>query len=75
MINQLKAETTYEVLAEIDQIIDLLEATIPANPNAPANVKQRKRLEKELAKYFDRLEKAFPYSKLAGIYIRYVEKE
>ena len=63
------------VITELNQIINLLEAQIPANQNAPANVRQRKRLEKELAKYFDKLEKAFPYSKLAGIYNKYVEKE
>jgi len=63
------------VLAEIDEIINLVEAQIPANPNSTANLKQRKRLERELVKYFDRLEQAFPYSKLAGIYNQYVEKE
>ena len=62
------------VVAELNQIINLLEAQIPANQNAPANVRKRKRLEKELAKYFDRLEKAFPYSKLAGIYNRNVKE-
>ena len=63
------------VIAELDNLIQLLEAEIPANPNSPQNVKQRKRLERELAKYFDRLAQAFPYSKLASIYNRYVEKE
>jgi len=66
---------TTQVIAELDQIINLLEAEIPANPNAPANQRKAKALELELAKYFDRLEKAFPYSKLDSIYNRYVEKE
>jgi len=63
------------VITELNQIISLLEAQIPANPNAPANLKLRKRLEGELVKYFNKLEKAFPYSRLSGIYNRYVEKE
>jgi len=60
------------LMAELDELIQLLEATIPANPNAPANIRQRKSLEKELQKYFNKLEQAFPYSKLAGIYNRHV---
>ena len=63
------------IVAELSGIINLLEAQIPANPNSPKNVRQRKRLERELAKYFDKLEQAFPYSELAGIYNRYVTIE
>jgi len=63
------------VITEIDSIITLLESEIPANPNAPANQRQRRRLQKEVAKYFDKLEDAFPYSSLEKIYNRYVEKE
>ncbi|MBA7653140.1 hypothetical protein ES703_60983 [subsurface metagenome] len=62
------------VVAELDNLIKFLEAQIPANPNAPANLKLRRRLERELVKYFNKLEKAFPYSKLAGIYNRYVKE-
>jgi len=61
------------VTDEIDNIIVILEAEIPANPNT--HLKQRKRLQSELSKYFDKLEKAFPYSSLEKIYNRYVEKE
>lgn len=63
------------MIAELNQIIQILEAQIPANPNAPANLKRRKRLEKELISYFNKLEKAFPFGKLAGIYNQYVELE
>lgn len=62
------------VVTELDKLITLLEAQIPANPNSPANLKQRKRLERNLAKYFKKLEQAFPYSKLAGIYNHYVKE-
>ena len=63
------------VVVELNELINLLEAQIPASPNAPANQKLAKRLEKEVAKYFGKLEKAFPYSRLSSIYNRYVEKE
>ena len=62
-------------IAELDQIISLLEALIPGNQRSAKNLRLRKRLERELAKYFRSLGDAFPYSKLAGIYNRYVEKE
>ena len=65
-------ETTYEVLTEI---IQLLESQIPANPQSPKNQGLEKRLEQELRKYFQSLDNAFPYSKLAGLYNKYVEKE
>lgn len=67
-------ETTYKVLTELNQIIQILEAQIPANPESPRNAKLEKRLEKELVKYFDKLEKAFPFGKLDGIYNRYVKE-
>ena len=63
------------VLAEINQILNLLEAEIPANQSSPKNLKLRGKLESELAKYFKSLEDALPFSKLGGIYNRYVEKE
>ncbi len=65
---------TNQVLAELDSLISLLEAQIPANPNSPKNLKQRERLESELRKYFRSLDKAFPYSKLAGLYRKYVKE-
>ena len=63
------------MISELDKLILLLEAEIPANPNAPRNLVLEKRLEKSLVKYFDGLSDAFPYSKLTAIYNRYVEKE
>lgn len=59
------------LIAEIDSLIALLEAEIPANPNSTKNVRLRKGLEKELAKYFKELEDAFPYSRLDEIYSKY----
>jgi len=62
------------VLQELNQIIDLLEAEIPANPESPKNKKLRRRMERALAKYFRDLGDAFPYSKLAGIYNKNVKE-
>lgn len=62
------------VIAELNEIINLLEAQIPANPNAPTNLKLRRRLEKELVKYFNKLEGAFPYSRLETLYNRYIKE-
>jgi len=64
-----------KVIAELNELINLLEAEIPANPNSAKNLKLRRRLERELARYFKSLEDAFPYGKLAGIYNRYGIKE
>jgi len=62
------------VIAELNQIIAILEKTIPANPNSPANLRKRRSLEKELNSYFDKLEKAFSYSALAKLYSKYVKE-
>ena len=59
---------------ELNQIIAILEAEIPANPLSPKNLKLRGKLELKLAKYFKNLEQAFPYSKLSGIYNKYVKE-
>ena len=66
---------TGQILAAIDEIIVLLEAEIPGNQNSLKNQKLKAKMERELAKYFRSLEDAFPFSKLAGIYNKYVEKE
>ncbi len=62
------------VLQELNQIIELLEADIPANPESPKNKRLRRRLERDMAKYFNDLADAFPYSKLEAIYNRNVKE-
>jgi len=66
---------TTQVIAELDEIINLLEAELPANPNSSANQRKAKALERSLAKYFDKLVQGFPYSQIEKIYNRYAEKE
>ena len=63
------------VIAELDEIIQLLESSIPANPNSPKNLRQKDALRREMAKYFGKLEDAFPYGSLGKLYNKYVEKE
>lgn len=63
-----------EVIKELDGLLACLEANIPANPEAPANIKLADALEKDLKKYFKKLEDAVPMGKLEQIYNRYVEQ-
>jgi len=63
------------VIAELDQIIQILEATIPANPNSPANERLAERLRRSLAKYFKALEDAFPYGQVDRLYYKYVKEQ
>ena len=66
---------TAKTLALIDEIFDLLEAQIPANPNSPSNQRLKGILERQMRAYFKKLADAFPYAELERIYNRYVEKE
>jgi hypothetical protein len=59
-------------MKELDDVIDLLEASIPANPSSPQNIKLANDLEKDLKKYFGNLESMMP--DLEGIYYKYVEQ-
>ena len=62
------------MIEQLNQIISILEAQIPANPASPANVRLAKRLEKQLSKYFKALADAFPYYKLETIYAKNVKE-
>ncbi len=63
-----------QAIAELDKIISLLEAQIPASQASPKNQRLKRKLEREVRKYFRKLEQAFPYAKLAGIYNRNVKE-
>lgn len=65
---------TTQVVVELNQIINLLEAQIPANPNSLANQRRRKRLEREVNNYFKSLEDAFPYSEITRLYDTFVKE-
>lgn len=59
-------------MQELDDLISLLEASIPANPSSPQNVKLANALERDLKKYFANLESMMP--DFSEIYYRYVER-
>ena len=61
-------------VAELDNLIQFLEADIPANPNSPKNQRKKRGLERELRKYFRSLEDAFPYQEIARLYDTFVKE-
>jgi len=62
-------------MKELDDLIAVLEADIPANPLSPRNIRLANSLERDLQKYFDKLERSMPMGKLGQIYNKYVEEE
>ena len=62
------------LISELDKIIELLEAEIPANPENPKNLRLKNQFTISLAAYFRKLEDAFPYSKLDSIYNKNVKE-
>ena len=64
-----------ELLIEIEKTIRLLEAEIPANPNAPKNEKLEQRLAKDLRDYFRDLSDALPWDDIEMLYYRLVKPE
>ena len=62
------------LIAELDSLIQLMEAEIPANPQSPGSQRLRKGLQSELAQYFKLLADAFPYAKLDELYYRHVKE-
>ena len=62
------------VITELNNLIQILEATIPANPESPANKRLAERLQKSLAKYFKSLGDAFPFGKLDSLYSKHIKE-
>jgi len=60
------------LIAELESLLTLLEAQIPANPNS--HERSAKRFQEKLSKYFNKLGNAFPYSKLGSIYNKHVKE-
>ena len=63
------------VISEIDSIITLLEAQIPANQESPKNQRLKNSFQREMAKYFKSLEQAFPFKEIERIYNRHVRPD
>lgn len=62
-------------MKELDDLIAVLEAEIPANPGSPKNIRLASELEREMQKYFGKLENAMPMKGIEQIYNKYVEQE
>ncbi len=66
---------TTDLLNRLNGLIHIMEASIPANPDADENAKLERSLERILVRYFHDLSKAFPYDDLEAVYNRYVVEE
>jgi hypothetical protein len=64
-----------ELITQIDEILSILEAKLPASPTNPDNLKFEAALKNSLSQYFQGLEKAFPYYLLTKFYDLHVQKE
>lgn len=63
------------ILSEMDGIVKLLEANLPANIERPENQKLIKGLEKDIAEYFRQIEMAIPESEIEALYYKRVKQE
>jgi hypothetical protein len=68
-------ELMSEALSEMDSLLQLLEAKIPASMSNPQNEKLTRRLERDMAEYFRNLEMAFPYDEIETLYYKLVKQE
>ncbi len=62
-----------ESAAVLAELRELLEQATPADSQNAANRRAEKRLEADVRRYFERLEKALPLSKISALYNRLVE--
>ena len=53
---------------ELNAVIDLLEAKLPANPRSPENVRLIKEMEPKIADYFRDIEQSFPMTEIENLY-------
>lgn len=60
---------------ELDKLIEVLEAQIPANPQSAANRRAAIRLERVLKQYFTALENALSEDIIEQLYYKYVVQE
>jgi len=74
MVRESQMTLQDELLNELNQTIQLLEAEIPANPSASRNERIEKGLQRSLASYFRGLEDAIDWNALETIYYRNVKE-
>ena len=64
-----------ELLTEIDNLISLLEAEIPANPASPKAERLEANLAKDMRAYFRQLSDALPWGEIEALYYKKVKQE
>lgn len=60
---------------ELEELLNVLEARIPANPRSPVNRRLALKLERIMSRYFTQLENALPDAVLEDLYYKYVVQE
>ena len=60
--------------AELDNLIAMLEASLPGNQNSPENQRLISQLEQEMQRYFRNLENAISDEMLEQLYYRFVRE-
>jgi hypothetical protein len=63
-----------ELIREIDQILNLLESSLPASMSSAENKRLENSFRKSMAVYFDSLLKAFPFAELERLYSQNVKE-
>lgn len=70
---RLRTELRTELLAEVDRLLEIAADKLPASQQSPRNQRHQRAMQKQLVRYFRKVEAAFPYRTMAAIYNRYVE--
>lgn len=63
------------LIAELDETIELLETNIPANPRSKKNERTQNGMQRSLAEYFRNIDQAIDWNTLEVIYYRNVKQE
>jgi len=66
---------TADLVKELDELLALVEAKIPANPNSRKNIELAKELEGEVKSYFGSVEQALPMGALGWLYLKHVKAD
>ena len=71
--SQLTTESS-QLLNELDEVIQLFEAKLPANPGSEENLRLVKSLERDMARYFRALDMAIDWNALETLYYKMVKQ-
>uniref|UniRef100_A0A6M3M843 Uncharacterized protein n=1 Tax=viral metagenome TaxID=1070528 RepID=A0A6M3M843_9ZZZZ len=60
-------------MRELDELIRMVEAKLPAQPESEDNQRLAKGLENDIAEYFRQVEMAFPWDAIEQLYYQKVK--